>query len=226
MRVESRRAFTRHTEPAGCQTSSSDELAQQCPKSRRSRSARDELHCAEPELDHDVTVQNANGRAGSPDPKHHADADRERRCWPPNASRRWIHILPPQHRAADRAVAPDPAAKWIRATPPSKLPGRMLICTDTHIQTRHVPAHVLFEVSSSELWLRSAIADHWGSVPVSGRTFHTRAVLSLLAVTTRVPSGLGSQEQRRGSLRWAGRPSWKRAKRRRQGRSIGQPSRG
>jgi hypothetical protein len=42
---------------------------------------------------------------------HREDADRERRCWSPNASRRWIHILPPQHRAADRP--------WLRILPRS-----------------------------------------------------------------------------------------------------------
>jgi hypothetical protein len=40
--------------------------------------------------------------------------------------------------------------------------------------------------------LRSATHDQWASVPVSIQTSHTRAVLSSLAVTTRVPSGLNT----------------------------------
>jgi hypothetical protein len=100
MRIEPRRrAFCTPHRACGC----SDELAQQCPKSRRG------ARRAEPELDHEVAVQNANGRVGSPDPMHREDADRERRCWSPNASRRWIHILPPQHRAPDRS--------WLRILP-------------------------------------------------------------------------------------------------------------
>jgi hypothetical protein len=66
------------------------------------------------------SLQNANGRAGSPDPSRHGPADRESAADHLDTARRWIHILPLQRRPADRAVAPDPPPQWIPATPPSK----------------------------------------------------------------------------------------------------------
>ncbi len=131
MRVEPRRAFAaprrepraassvRSTAPraAGCRTRAVTSWRGSVPDRD---GGEDEVHSAEPVVDHEVALQNASGRASSPDPTRHGAADRGRLCQPPNASRRWIHIPPRRHHAAARVVAPDPAAKWIRVTPPSK----------------------------------------------------------------------------------------------------------
>lgn len=61
-------------------------------------------------------LHNADGRAASPDPAHHAVADGERRCRPRQRGRARGSISGRRSAAQPTApLAPDPAPRWIHA---------------------------------------------------------------------------------------------------------------
>jgi hypothetical protein len=78
-------------------------------------------------------LQNADGRACSPDPAHHAAADGELRCRPRRPGRAGGSISGRRSAAPPTAPrAPDPAPRWGHAIPPSK--------RGLHIVERHAVA--------------------------------------------------------------------------------------